>query len=139
MDFVWSVVQFAIAWFAGSILSICAMQILISIFCAFPLIRALKPYAHCFKLSGCRKLFLGTIIINTIILGVVSWVALSFAPQIMKIGFFLSLGFTLLSGAGKYGPNEKNRIDFVHTLAKFALPGQEQEALAVIMDLTERG
>lgn len=135
MDLLWDIIQFGIAWFVGVLSSTSAMQILISIFSAFPLIRELKPYAHCFRLSGCRKLFLGTIIINAIVLGVVSWIALSFAPQIMKIGFFLSMGFTLLSGAGKYGPNEKNRSDFIRILVKFVLPGQEQEALDVITEL----
>lgn len=128
MDFVFDVLQFAIAWFIGSFLSMPITQIGICLFCAFPLLQKLKPYSNCIDVSRCKRFYQMAVVIQLVILGLAICAVLAFAPEMMCYGFFCSLVFTTITGMGRWGCNATNVGEFIQTVQKFVVPGKEDEA-----------
>lgn len=134
MDFLFNVLKFGAAWFVGNIFSGSITQIGCCLFCSFPLLKRLKPYSSCINVSRAKKLYRNAVILHTVILALASWAVISFAPAIMQCGFFFAMAFATLIGMGRWGCNETNVSEFVHTIEKFVLPGKDDEAFLALTE-----
>jgi hypothetical protein len=135
MDWLWNIVLGVIGYVIGSLAaSWPTVQIGSALFCAFPLLRRLRGYEDCFDLKGCKQVFAKTVVINSVILALVIWAVLSWAPDWMLVGAIVGYGFTFLLSLRQLGINENNVKDFVEILEKFAIQGKEDEAFHAMLD-----
>lgn len=91
--------EFAAAWFVGNIISASITQIGCCLFCSFPILRRLEPYADSINVSKAQAFYWRTVLIHAAFLAVTSWVVIAYMPDAVIWGFFLSFAFTVLIGA----------------------------------------
>lgn len=132
MEFLFNMLKFGVAWFVGNFFATSITMIGCCLFCAFPLLRKLKPYSDYINISRLKGIYRGSVLLHAAILALASWAVITFAPQIIQYGFFFSLAFTVLIGIGKWGQNETNVNEFLQMLNKHIIPGKEDEALRAL-------
>ena len=120
--------EFAAAWFVGNIISASITQIGCCLFCSFPILRRLEPYADSINVSKAQAFYWRTVLIHAAFLAVTSWVVIAYMPDAVIWGFFLSFAFTVLIGAGRWGRNSVNVEEFLKIIEKFVAPGKDDAA-----------
>ena len=92
--------EFAAAWFVGNIISASITQIGCCLFCSFPILRRLEPYADSINVSKAQAFYWRTVLIHAAFLAVTSWVVIAYMPDAVIWGFFRVYG---LNRRGKMG------------------------------------
>lgn len=133
MEFLFDMLKFGGAWFVGNLLFSTSVTIIgCCLFCAFPLLRDLKPYSDYIDVRRAKRLYRGSVLLHLFILAAASWAVVTFTPAMMQYGFFFSLIFTILIGMGKWGRNEANIDDFINIIQKYIVPGKDDEAFRAL-------
>lgn len=138
MAFLFNVLKFIAAWLVGILFSVSITMIGCCVFCALPILKDLKPYSGCIDVKRARRSYIRSIILHAVILACASWAVSTFAPTIMKYGFFLSFAFTALAGCGRWGRNEQNVSEVVNKLQKYVLPGKDDEVFQALVKVLYR-
>ena len=138
MAFLFNVLKFIAAWLVGILFSVSITMIGCCVFCALPILKDLKPYSGCIDVKRARRSYIRSIILHAVILACASWAVSTFAPTIMKYGFFLSFAFTALAGCGRWGRNEQNVSEVINNLQKYVFPGKNDEAFHALVKVLYR-
>lgn len=138
MDFLFNALKFAAAWLVGNLFSISITMIGCCVFCALPILKDLEPYSDCIDVEKARRPYIRSIILHAIVLTCASWAVSTFAPTIMKYGFFFSFAFTTLIGCGKWGKNDQNVSEVIDKLRRYVLPGKDEEAFQSLTKVLRR-
>lgn len=78
MEFLFDMLKFGGAWFVGNLLFSTSVTIIgCCLFCAFPLLRDLKPYSDYIDVRRAKRLYRGSVLLHLFILAAASWAAVS--------------------------------------------------------------
>ena len=138
MDFLFNALKFTAAWLVGNLFSVSITMIGCCVFCALPILKDLEPYSDCIDVGKARRPYIRSIILHAIILVCASWAVSTFAPMIMKYGFFFSFASTALIGCGKWGKNDQNVSEVIDKLQRYVLPGKDDEAFQALTKVLQK-
>lgn len=132
MEYLIDMGAFAIAWVVGNLFSASITTIGCCLFCGLPIAQKLKPYSDCIYVKSVKSVYIGSILRHAAILAAASWAVVTYAPPMMRYGFFFSYAFTVLIGYRAWGRNEQNISDCAALIEKHFVRGKEEEANAAL-------
>lgn len=136
MDWLWNIILCIIGVIIGLLaVSWPTSQIGCALFCGFPLLRRLRGYEYCFNLAGIKRLYVKTIVINSVILALVVWAMFSFAPLWMLAGGIAGYVWVFLVTFKQFGINKNSLMDFLSVLLRAVLPGKDEDALQAVKNV----
>ena len=115
----WNIVLMIGMWIVGiALYGYGIMQVLIELFCAFPLTRRLSQMCIV-KAGEIYKRGAITIVLWTMIAGVVISLTFLFGNLYARIGLCGGMALTFLLSFGKWGMNQSNVSDYMKAYGKF--------------------
>ena len=134
MDVLFNMLKFGGGWFVGNLLfSTSVTTIGCCLFCAFPILKELKPYSDYIEVRRAKRLYRNSILLHTFFLAIASWAVITFLPSMIQYGFFFSLAFTTFIGMRSWGRNTANIDDFIKVIQKYVVPGKDDEAFRAMV------
>lgn len=138
-NMVWNILIGAAMWILGLLVfSYGALQILICLFCAFPMTAQInRKYPGRIDASGIYRKYVVSVVVLGVLTAAITWAVFHWGNDWAKYGYLIGVGIAFVLSLGKWGMTVNNAADYLQKNEKYIAKIVYDELMrALLVDLT---